>query len=176
MNHQNRAAYQLAPIKLLILLCGLSSNFVTAQDINFGELKRQGPPVVKQYTVPNTKADGERFVLQFESRDSDRIAVINSLRSSGSSQGSSSHSSTSSGSSSGSNSSSVQSMQQRSYDNAGRKTVGYDVRCSNGTKETIYRSAWDSGGPWYYGSYPLSQRFLAKGNVTAEDAAQILCR
>ncbi len=70
----------------------------------------------------------------------------------------------------------VQSMQQRSYDNVGRKTIGYDVRCSNGKKETIYRSAWDDGGPWYYGTYPLSQQFLAKGNLSVQDAANNLCR
>ena len=69
---------------VVLMACGwLIAASGMAQDINFRDLARPGAPVVKQYTVSGTADDGRTYVLQFEGRDGDRVAAMNSLRSGG---------------------------------------------------------------------------------------------
>lgn len=75
-----------------LLACALFGGVVTtahAQDINFKDLARSGPPVVKRYTVTGVDADGRAYVQKFEGVDTSRVAALNASRGSGSSSSSS---------------------------------------------------------------------------------------
>lgn len=65
------------------------------QDINFKDLSRTGPPVVKTYTVEGIEADGREYLLKFDGVDTSRVETRNAMLSSGSSSSSSSSSSNS---------------------------------------------------------------------------------
>lgn len=66
------------------------------QDINFKDLSRTGPPVVKTYTVEGIEADGREYVLKFDGADTLRVETRNAMLSSGSSSSASSFSNSSS--------------------------------------------------------------------------------
>lgn len=81
------------------------------QDINFKDLSRTGPPVVKSYTVDGIEADGREYLLKFDGVDTSRVEGRNAMRSSGSG---SSYSSSSSSTSSGNSNSSQSKAQSKS--------------------------------------------------------------
>lgn len=87
---------------LIIWLC-LQHSVLFSQEINFKDLSRAGPPVVKRYSVDGIEADGREYLLKFDGVDSARVdtrnASIEAARGSGSSEYSSSRSTTSQSSS-----------------------------------------------------------------------------
>lgn len=88
--------------------------------------------------------------------------------------------STSELSSSESNSSSsktagVASIRNETYDNVGRKTEAYWVRCSGGNETRVYRTAWDSNRDWYKPG-GINGYFLASGSTGINDVAQRICK
>ena len=58
--------------------------------------------------------------------------------------------------------------------NVPRNPLGYDVKCANGYGKTIWRSGYD--GNWYFKDSPITESFVAKGELRLEDAARQLCR
>lgn len=69
----------------------------TAQDnINFQDLARPGPPVVKPYIVPGLAADGRRYLEKFDGVDTARIEARRAALAAAPSTGSTSSSSGSS--------------------------------------------------------------------------------
>ena len=78
-------------IKVSVLISCLFFQYSISfsQDINFKDLSRTGPAVVKRYIVDGIEADGRAYLLKFDGVDSDRVAVrnaeIDARRSSGAS-------------------------------------------------------------------------------------------
>ncbi len=99
----------------------------------------------------------------------DNIDQINASRYSSSS------SSSSSGGSSG-KAAGVASIRSETYDNAGRKTEGYWVRCSRGGETRVYRSAWDRSPDWFSPNGLGTTNFLAKSSASINDVAQSICK
>ena len=99
-----------------------------SQDINFKDLSRTGPVIVKRYSIDGIEADGRAYLMKFDGVDSARVAVrnanIDAARSSGSS-GSSSR-----------DSSSGQSSAKSSPKN---KTFVCEIYCKSGTGPRISR-------------------------------------
>jgi len=52
------------------------------------------------------------------------------------------------------------------------KPTGYEVRCSSGKTEIVWRRP---GGDWFHKHFP-NGRFVAKGSVSLEDAARQFCQ
>ena len=101
-----------------------------SQDINFRDLSRAGPPVVKRYSVEGIEADGREYLLKFDGVDSARVdtrsAAIDAARGSGSSEQSSSRSSSN----------------QSASKSSTNKTFVCEINCTTGGyrgKSQIYR-------------------------------------
>lgn len=81
----------------LMLLCisatPLPSAAQAQDNINFQDLARPGPPVIKRYTVTGLEADGRSYLAKFDGVDTERIEARRAMMSSGSGQSSSSSSS-----------------------------------------------------------------------------------
>jgi hypothetical protein len=101
------------------------------QDINFKDLARTGPPVVKSYTVDGIEAEGREYLLKFDGVDTSRVEQRNAMRSSGASTSSSSNSSSSSGSSS--------SSQSKSQPKSQTKVYSCKFYCKSASGPTTYR-------------------------------------
>ena len=114
----------------LIACLFFQHSYSLSQDINFKDLSRAGPPVVKRYNVEGIEADGREYLLKFDGVDSARVdtrnANIDSARGSGSSDQSSSRSSSS----------------QSASKSSTNKTFVCEINCTNGGyrgKTQIYR-------------------------------------
>jgi hypothetical protein len=70
----------------------------------------------------------------------------------------------------------VTSIRSETYDNAGRKTEGYWVRCSRGGETRVYRSAWDRSPDWFSPNGLGTTNFLAKSSASINDVAQSICK
>ena len=83
----------------LIICLFFQHSDLFSQDINFKDLSRSGPPVIKRYSVDGIEADGREYLLKFDGVDSARVdtrnANIDAARASGSSETSSSRSTSS---------------------------------------------------------------------------------
>lgn len=102
------------------------------QDINFKDLGRTGPPVVKSYSVEGIEADGREYLLKFDGVDTSRVEVRNSMRSTGSA---SSPSSSSNSSSSGNSNSSQSKAQSKSQ----AKVFSCKFYCKSASGPTTYK-------------------------------------
>ncbi|MES2048220.1 MAG: hypothetical protein V4447_07455 [Pseudomonadota bacterium] len=89
--------------------------------------------------------------------------------------GSSSGSSSSDSNSGSSKATGVASIRSESYDNVGRKTEGYFVRCRGGDETRVYRTAWDSNRAWYKPG-GINGYYLASGEASINDVAQSICK
>lgn len=69
----------------------------------------------------------------------------------------------------------VASIRSETYDNVGRKTEGYFVRCSAGGETRVYRTAWDSNRAWYKPG-GINGYYLASGDTSINDVAQNICK
>lgn len=77
--------------------------------------------------------------------------------------------------SSPSKSTGVAAIRSETYDNAGRKTEGYWVKCSGGSETRVYRTAWDSNRSWYRPGGGNGY-FVADGGISINDVAQRICK
>lgn len=114
----------------LIVCLFFQHSYSLSQDINFKDLSRAGPPVIKRYSVDGIEADGREYLLKFDGVDSARVdtrnATIDSARGSGSSDQSSSRSSSS----------------QSASKSSTNKTFVCEINCTTGGyrgKSQIYR-------------------------------------
>lgn len=114
----------------LIACLFFQHSYSFSQDINFKDLSRAGPPVVKRYSVDGIEADGREYLLKFDGVDSARVdtrnATIDAARGSGSSEQSSSRSSSN----------------QSASKSSTNKTFVCEINCTNGGyrgKTQIYR-------------------------------------
>lgn len=69
----------------------------------------------------------------------------------------------------------VASIRSEVYDNVGRKTEAYWVRCSGGNETRVYRTAWDSNRAWYKPG-GINGYYLASGSTSINDVAQSICK
>ena len=74
-----------------------------------------------------------------------------------------------------SKSSGATAIRSETYDNAGRKTEGYWVKCSGGSETRVYRTAWDSNRSWYRPGGGNGY-FVADGNISINNVAQRICK
>lgn len=70
----------------------------------------------------------------------------------------------------------VASIRNETYDNAGRKTEGYWVKCSSGRETRVYRSAWDKSPDWFSPNGLGTTNFLAKSSASINAVAQSVCK
>ena len=115
----------------LIICLFFQHSYLLSQDINFKDLSRSGPPVIKRYSVDGIEADGREYLLKFDGVDSARVdtrnATIDAARASGSSEYSSSRST---------------SNQSASKSSTNSKTFVCEINCTTGGyrgKSQIYR-------------------------------------
>lgn len=66
-------------------------------------------------------------------------------------------------------------IRSETYDNAGRKTEGYWVKCSGGSETRVYRTAWDNNRSWYKPGGGNGY-FVADGSISINDVAQRICK
>ena len=114
----------------LIVCLFFQHSYSFSQDINFKDLSRAGPPVIKRYSVDGIEADGREYLLKFDGVDSARVdtrnATIDAARGSSSSEQSSSRSSSS----------------QSASKSSTNKTFVCEINCTTGGyrgKSQIYR-------------------------------------
>ncbi len=69
----------------------------------------------------------------------------------------------------------VDSVRSETYDNAGRKTEGYWVKCIGSGSARVYRSAWDNSRAWYK-TGGINGYHLASGDTDIGDVAKKICR
>lgn len=69
----------------------------------------------------------------------------------------------------------VASIRSETYDNVGRKTEAYWVRCSGGNETRVYRTAWDGNRAWYKPG-GINGYYLASGSTSINDVAQSICK
>lgn len=74
-----------------------------------------------------------------------------------------------------SKSSAATAIRSETYDNAGRKTEGYWVKCSGGSETRVYRTAWDNNRSWYKPGGGNGY-FVADGSISINDVAQRICK
>lgn len=91
------------------------------------------------------------------------------------SSGANASSGASSNSGSNSKSSGATAIRSETYDNAGRKTEGYWVKCGGGSETRVYRTAWDNNRSWYRPGGGNGY-FVADGGLTINDVAQRICK
>jgi hypothetical protein len=84
-------------VVFLVVSLFSGQSFAQNQEINFKDLARSGPPVVKRYVVEGIESDGRDYLSKFDGADTDRIAAARSRSSSYSSTSSSGSSSSSNG-------------------------------------------------------------------------------
>ncbi len=116
-------------VLIICLFFQHSSSF--SQDINFKDLSRAGPSVIKHYSVDGIETDGREYLLKFDGVDTARVDTRNAIkdasRASGSSENSSGRSTTN---------------QSSSKSTTSSKTFVCEINCTTGGyrgKNQIYR-------------------------------------
>lgn len=69
----------------------------------------------------------------------------------------------------------VDSIRSEIYDNVGRKTEGYWVKCRGAGTTRVYRTAWDSNRAWYKPG-GITGYYLASADVDISEVAKKLCQ
>lgn len=69
----------------------------------------------------------------------------------------------------------VKSISEFGKINQPRNPFGYEVVCTSGRKEMLFRGAYSDNGDWFYTS-AITNTFVGKGSLSLHDAATALCK